>query len=358
MNFLFTPYYIWATFRASRWVVAGMSFLATCSLQAQTLETADSSSIKAFLGGTKMGQKVEQVLNKRDTNALKRYDTLYISKPAQRWTVKIRGNVSGASLTSEGATNDTKYQTELDADMKITLGASVTYRGITLSFVLNPAKLTGKNKDYEFNLNAYGNRLGADVVYLSANTFNGETRIGDAIYPITTGDVGMKMFTANGYYIFNHRRFSFPAAFTQSQIQLRSCGTWLLATSIIAGTIKNNSNIVNSNAPTHLSMFHWGIGGGYAYNWVVRRNWLLHVSAMPEIIVLENNRMRVDGERQKTPFQFPNIQNVGRLAVVHFHKRSFLGFSVVINTWNLGDRHTLQLSSVKWRARTFYGIRF
>lgn len=358
MNSRFIPYYNWAIFRASRSWAVGMLFFAAYSLQAQTLETTDSSRTKGFLRGTKTGQKVEKVLNKRDTNALKRYDTLYISKPAQRWTLKFRSNVSGTGISSEGAFNGTKYQTELDADMKITLGASVTYRGITLSLVLNPAKLTGKNKDYEFNLNAYGNRLGADVVYLSANTFKGETQIGNATYPITTGDVGMKMFTANGYYIFNHRRFSFPAAFTQSQMQLRSCGSWLLATSVIAGTIKTNSNIAIGNAPTHLSLFHLGVGGGYAYNWVVRRNWLLHVSATPEIIVLENNRMHVDGERQKTPFRFPNIQNVGRMAVVYFHKCRFLGFSVVINTWNLGDHDVLHLSNVKWRARTFYGIRF
>lgn len=358
MNPSFIPYYNCAMFRTSLWMIVGMLFLAVCSLQAQTLETADSSHVKGFLRGIKTGQKLEKVLNKRDANALKRYDTLYISKPEQRWTVKIRSNVSGTGVSSEGAFNDTKYQTELDADMKITLGASVTYRGFTLSLVLNPAKLTGKNKDYEFNLNAYGNRLGADVVYLSSNTFKGETLIGATTYPITTGDVGMKMFTANGYYIFNHRRFSFPAAFTQSQMQLRSCGSWLLATSIIAGTIKTNSGVINNNAPTHLSMFHLGVGGGYAYNWVVRRNWLLHVSATPEIIMLENNRMRVDGERRKTPFRFPNIQSVGRMAVVYFHKRRFLGFSVVINTWNLGDYDTLHLSNVKWRVRTFYGIRF
>ena len=43
---------------------------------------------------------------------------------------------------------------------------AVAYRGLGLGLSVNPAKLAGKNQDYEFNLNYYSNRYGLDVVYL------------------------------------------------------------------------------------------------------------------------------------------------------------------------------------------------
>lgn len=340
-----------------RALLAAALATACITATAQIPELNDSNKIRQLWLGTKAGHEVEGVLDKRDAKAKLKYDTLYIAKPRQRWTIKLRGNLSGNTIHSEGKNDDTDFSTKLNAEMKATLGASVSYRGFTLGVALNPTKLAGKNKDFEFNMNSYGRRFGVDLVYLDANTYNGETQHGDDKLDIGSGDVRLKMLTASAYYAFNHRRFSFPAAFTQSQLQLRSCGTWLLAASLIAGKMSSRRGIVGYDTAADMSLFHLAVGGGYAYNFVTRHNWLIHLSATPQLVVMERNRTTVGDERKGTPFRFPNLTNVGRLAFVNFHGSQFYGLSAVISMWNLGDYDTLRMENVKWRVRLFYGFR-
>ena len=58
-----------------------------------------------------------------------------------------------------------------------------------------------------------------------------------------SGDVAMKMLNVVGYYIFNHRRFSYSAAFTQSYIQRRSAGSWLAGFSYQGGSIETTEDL-------------------------------------------------------------------------------------------------------------------
>ena len=102
-----------------------------------------------------------------------KYDTNYITRPNARWTIKMRGNLSGADLETMVKTNDIESRTKVMADCRGTLSMAVAYRGLGLGLAVNPAKLAGKNQDYEFYLNSYSNRYGFDVVYLSSKTFHG-----------------------------------------------------------------------------------------------------------------------------------------------------------------------------------------
>lgn len=57
----------------------------------------------------------------------------------------------------------------------------------------------------------------------------------------------MQVLNLTGYYTFNHRRFSYPAAFTQSYIQRRSAGSWL------AGISYQSSRTLLLTATLHYS---------------------------------------------------------------------------------------------------------
>ena len=83
---------------------------------------------------------------------------------------------------------------------------------------------------------------------------------------LESGDVTLKIANLAGYYSFNHRRFSFPAAFTQSYIQRQSAGSWLAGISYQGGSIKTSDNLKarSQNAPDiNIGVGHIGIGGGY-----------------------------------------------------------------------------------------------
>ena len=303
-------------------------------------------------------RKIDRMLDARDRRSEANSDTAYIGRPEGRWTVKLRANVSGTNLFTRGNIGGEEFATRLDADAKATVGASVSYRGLSLGFALNPAKLAGWNKDYELNVNSYGNRVGGDLILTSAKTFKGRSEYGGAEHVIAQGGVSMEMVQANAYYAFNHRRFSFPAAFSQSKVQRLSCGTWMLGLSAFAGRVDTEYEVVLGKADTRLSMVNIAVGGGYAYNFVTKRKWLIHVSAVPTVVVYARNRLTVGDVRQRAPFKFPSFISVGRLAVVHHFKNKFVSLSAVVNLWHQGDRKQMMIDSMKWRARMSYGFRF
>ena len=98
------------------------------------------------------------------------YDTAYIMRPPGRWTIKLRGNLSGAWIRTTGRNGEDQYHTEVESDFRGTLSMAVAYRGLGAAVALNPMKLAGKSQDDELNVNSYSNRFGFDIVFLSSKT--------------------------------------------------------------------------------------------------------------------------------------------------------------------------------------------
>lgn len=341
--------------RSMRAAAATLAVMASTCACAQSGETPDS--LRAGWS-EKVARNLNLVLDSLDRRRRKSVDTAYISRPPQHWTVKLRVNMSGSDLNTRGKVDGTSLNSKLKTDTKLTIGASISYRGLSLGFALNPAKLAGRNKDIEMNFNAYGNRIGGDAVIVAAKTYKGNVQSDGASYEVAPGTVSMKMITANGYYAFNHRRFSIPAAFTQSQIQRRSCGSWLAGLSVMAADIETAAGALPGSHAGELKFVSVAVGGGYGYNFVAGGKWLIHISAVPQLMVYYKSRFTIGDTRQHAPFRFPSITNVGRIAAMRYFGNRFLGVSAVVNTFYIGDRDQLLVENVKWRARLFYGFRF
>lgn len=347
--------YVSALASAVRTVMPLLALLTAANASAQSDTTADSVPTPWT---RKVVKEINAVLDTRDRMRKLRYDTAYMAKPSQRWTVKLRANISGNALNTHGTIDDINLRSRLRADMKITIGASVSYRGLSVGFALNPAKLSGRNKDLELNLNAYGNRVGGDVVMVATKTYKGTALVNGTDYDIAAGAVSMKMLTATGYYAFNHRRFSIPAAFTQSQVQRRSCGSWLAGLSFMAAGITTAAGAVPGTEGSNLWFVSAALGGGYGYNFVIGSQWLIHLSAVPQLMIITHGKFKAGDTSLQAPFRFPSLTNVGRIAVVRHFGNRFIGLSSVINMFYIGDRDQLLIENVKWRARLFYGFRF
>lgn len=306
--------------------------------------------------GMRIVKDVDKVLDRRDSRM--RTDTTYLTRTPERLRLTVKLNASGSNIIVKGHNEGGgSYKSTLEAQNKYTLSASASYRGLTLGMALNPAKLAGRNKDYEFNMNAYGNRMGADVIFHSANTFRGTVETESGTTSIPTGLVRQNMLYLNAYYAFNARRFSYPAAFSQSWLQRKSSGSFMVGLSFMGGNLRVRHSSELGNTATRLSMANLGIGVGYGYNWVVKRKWLVHLSSLPQLVVFSRQRTTINGGHEKSPYRFPSIIAVGRMAVVRHFDRYFAGFTTVVNTFSTGDRDQLQLSNVKWRARMFVGVK-
>lgn len=280
-------------------------------------------------------------------------DTAYIMRPSTKWTVKARFNLSGTTIESEGIDNGQHFKSEMTADYKSTLSMGISYLGISLNTALNPAKLLGKYNDYELNINSYGNRFGWDFIFQNAHNFTGwHDHEGMERIELPADMLSVKTLNLNAYYAFNGRRFSYPAAFSQSYIQRRSAGSFLLAASGMGQQAK-----LDWNQKMELKMTNIGMGAGYGYNYVPAQGWLLHISGLPTFIVYSKTSMTFGDNRVPLHYHFPEVIITGRGAVVRQRGNKFYGLSMVYNFTNIGNEESLALHNQKWRIRAFFGFR-
>lgn len=289
------------------------------------------------------------------------YDTNYVVRPEGKLTLKLRLNQTGNDFHAKGMVNDIYSKADLKTSHKTTMSIGASYRGISAAVAINPAKIKGVYKDYEFNLNYYSSRLSLDLSYQRSETLAGDI-VGDrGEQHLQSDDVTLKVLNIAGYYTFNHRRFSYPAAFTQSYVQRRSAGSWLAGISYQGGSIKTTDNLKarSPNAPdVRIYIGHLGIGGGYGYNWVPSRKWLLHLSLLPTFVVYNRNNMTVNDERKEAQhMQFNMIFNERAAIVYNFSPRYFAGATAVVNNSVFKD-DAVTVNQNKWRARAFIGMRF
>lgn len=311
-----------------------------------------------MIGADAQTQKLQRMLRHNDSLMTVRYrsgniDTNYITRPTTKWTIVARMNVSGAKIETEGMDNGIPFKSEMKADYKSTLSVGVSYLGFSLNAALNPAKLLGRYRDYELNFNSYGKRFGFDIIYQDAHNFKGwHDHEGMDRIVLPDGTLKVKTLNVNAFYVFNSRRFSYPAAFTQSYIQRRSAGSILLAASG-----QGQHATLDYTQKTDMKMTNIGLGMGYGYNFVPGEGWLLHISALPTFIVYSNTSMTFVDNRVPLSYHFPEVIITGRGAVVRQWHNKFLGMSMVFNFTNIGNEERLAVHNIKWRVRTFFGLR-
>ena len=289
------------------------------------------------------------------------YDTNYVVRPEGTVTLKLRLNQTGNDVHAKGTVNGIYSKADLSTSHKTTISIAASYRGLSAAVALNPAKMSGTYKDYEFNLNYYSSRISLDFSYQRSESLTGDINREDrGEQPMESGDLTLKVVNFAGYYAFNHRHFSYPAAFNQSYIQRRSAGSWLAGISYQGGIIETRDELKarNPNAPTvSIDVGHVGIGGGYAYNWVLGQKWLIHFSLLPTFVVYNRNKMTVNGERKEARHMRLNMIFNERAAIVYnFSPRYFAGATLVMNN-SVFDDDVVVINQNKWRARAFIGLR-
>ena len=287
------------------------------------------------------------------------YDTNYVVRPEGRLTLKVRLNQSGDDFHVKGDKDGISSKADLKTSYKTTVSIGASYRGLSAAFSINPAKMKGAYKDYEFNLAYYSGRLSVDASYHRSTTLSGDVERGDAIGHLESGDVKMKMVNLAGYYAFNYRHFSYPAVFNQSYIQRRSAGSWLAGISYQGGNIETTDELKERNPNTpdvniHIGLL--GIGGGYGYNWVLGKRWLLHLSMLPTFVIYNHNHMTVNGERRDAKhFSFSMIFNERAAVIYNFSPRYFAGATLTMS--NSFFDNDVTVNQNKWFARAFVGMR-
>jgi len=283
-------------------------------------------------------------------------DTNYVTRLPRGWIITPNNRFCQTELEIESRLDGKYCKIETNSALRLTQSVRVTYSGLSLTLALNPLRLSGRNTDWEFSVSSYGSRVGFEFTAIDSKTMKGTMNYEGVDFDLNAGDVSQKLFYVTGYYAFNSRRFSHSAVFSQSYIQKRSAGSWLLSAAFYASRIKtrDTSYIVEGL----LDYYKFALGGGYGYNWVPTKNLLIHISGTPSLCLYSRNKLELDAEYEKPKDPFPEFIIMGKGAAVYHYKKWFFGLNTVVNFFVNGNSSSLQVLNSRWSSRVFVGYRF
>ncbi len=277
------------------------------------------------------------------------YDTAYITPNYYNFTAMAQASGTFQSYRLSGFDADgTSQSISLAPRPTLKVGPYFGWRWIFFGYTFDVGRMGNRQMRREFNLSLYSAMLGCDLVYMKNDgdfrlkRVTGFDGIDNDAYDRLPFD-GLRSQTAgiNVYYIFNHRRFSYPAAFSQSTVQRRSCGSWKVGFQYTRQRIDFDPTRLPADLQDQLTeQLHvnevryndYSINVGYAYNWVFARNWLLAASAAPAI----GFKQTVGDGNFGQMFRFENLNFdlIARAGLVWNNSKWFAGLSMVAHVYN------------------------
>lgn len=242
----------------------------------------------------------------------------------------------------------------------------------------------GNQPKKEFDFSLYSAIIGVDLHYRrTGNNYkirsinlgpdvDANGMVGEDFGGLNVGITGI-----NAYYILNHKKFSYPAAFSQSTCQKRSCGSFFLGASYLHHSLSLEHNgldslikerCVPSTAKldtglqfSSVKYTNISLSLGYAYSWVFAKNWLLCVSVAPALSYkfskgkLED--AQIDDQDKGFSFNNINIDAVGRFSVVWNNTKWYAGSSAIIHAFNY-KKSQFSTNDVFGSLNIYFGLNF
>lgn len=368
----------------------------------QNKTVADSSLMKTLFNSTMFKGNSEDSLTrarhektffhrlgKTFTNFFREFSNIneqYIEPQHYNYTVMLQNTNTYEVYTLYG---EEGQRISFAPDPSWRLGPYLGWRWVFLGYTIDLKHINMKSNHSskkEFNLSLYSSLLGVDLFWRqTGNDYHiqrmdlGTEVNTDALRKVSFDGFKGSIKGLNLYYIFNHRKFSYPAAYSQSTKQKLSAGSWMVGLGYTQHQLEVDwdklSNIVderlnqksrtqqNQEARTQLNqegeiqteakidsslMFSkvrysdYSATVGYGYNWVFAKNWLFNASLS---VGLAYNHSRSDDPEQDKfnlkNFNFKNfnIDGVGRFGVVWNNDKWYAGISSVIHSYNYHKDH-------------------
>lgn len=288
-------------------------------------------------------------------------DTSYIEPQHYNYTVMLQNT---NTFDVYRITNKAGQEIVLSPEFNYKIGPYFGYRWLFLGYTLDVKHLHLKRQNHQrqdYDLSFYTSMVGIDLHY---------RRTGDD-YKIRSMNLGDDIDTQNIkgtdfggltsivkgfnlYYVFNHKKFSFPAAYSQTNTQRRSAGTAIAGISYSRHTLNIDwaalDNLISNKLPEanktilrdstiaggKVRYTDFSFSGGYAYNWVFARNCLLS-AVLSAALAYNRTKGTASGDRfslRNFSFKNMNIDGVARFAFVWNNTRWFFGASAIMHTYN------------------------
>ena len=254
----------------------------------------------------KLATFVKKVGTMIDSMSVRGLDRNYIDAPEKPWQLIAKGNVNQTivSMNANGNILGVDYSARpyLRTQPSQYAGFWAGYRGYGIGYTVNVGGDKGSNLVFGATGGAYGINVRIHSFDNSNPSINLNSELLTEEEKKTWNDVQLidpihvRTVIADGYYMFNGKKFSYAAAYDQSVIQKRSAGSLMAGlmynyTHIDYATDVNGDLVYLMHGLGKVKLWQGSAGVGYAYNWVPARGLLVNVMLMPMVTFV--NKLKV-----------------------------------------------------------------
>ncbi len=306
-------------------------------------------------------------------------DTTYIEPNHYNYTAMLQ-NTNFFQFYRFSAENEEgrKQSISFSPTPSFKLGPYFGWRWLFLGYTFDVGHIKKAAKKSSFNLSLYSSMLGLDFVYLkNSGDFKIQRTMGfDDIE--TYGYKGWEFngldaytFSCNVYYVFNHRKFSYPAGYAQSTVQKRSAGSWILGfrydhnrilfdyTALPEDLVgaDGSSGLMEELKISKINYYNYSLTFGYAFNWAFAPGWMANVSATPALGWKRNEGERLQGDGLWLNMKDFNFDVIARAAIVWNNNRWYAGASLISHLFDYKSSHVKFTNSVNY-VNIYFGVNF
>lgn len=234
------------------------------------------------------------------------------------------------------------------------LGFYFGWRWIFLGYSFDLSSLLKKEREKtrtEMVFNLYSAKFGLDLYYrksgnnfkiTSCKNFNlSEDYIGTNFSGFQSNIKGL-----NAYYIFKSDKYSYPAAYSQSTNQKKSCGSFMAGFAYSQHQLTFDQSklpqeiqeqINPSSSFRKLNYTDYNLSFGYGYNWVFAKNCLLNISLLPAI---GYKKARINDMQATENFSWTkwvkdiNFDLITRAGITWNNTKYYVGATFILHTYD------------------------
>jgi len=277
---------------------------------------------------------------------------------------------------SDGNLLDGVSTYDLNENLCQKIGLEVGYGNVALGYGIEIGTKSAKQKRaFAFNIlgRSWGVRLNYYRItnpFVSGLTVGNE---GDNNYVhdefISSEMASLQSLAIDGYYVFNNKRFAYPAAYKMSLVQRRTSGSWMLTGRYMQGYLYNSPDAAldSYNLLDCFGTVQASIGGGYSVNFVLwhkdpvgprdekLRNITLNLTAMPILTAvnfLKTTSYRYDdegncvGEKNSSVWCYPVPNFIGSAAASITLGRFYFSTQFTYNRFYFRSRDAFDASQM------------
>lgn len=303
-------------------------------------------------------------------------DTNYLVLPRYGWQVGITTNFAGIDNFVKGENIPTYGSIDIDMNSKLNGQTSISLGYRIFSFDYSFDVANGYSNDFNLSWldNAWGIEYRSHTTEGLSGTLDASATSGNL--NVKENDTRLRATIINGYYVFNSKKYSLPAAMEQSLVQRKSSGSLTAYALFLSANLeaKNSTLITMLGGMKKIEFYQAALGLGYGYNYTPNQGRLLvHVSAAPLVVFFNKNFITADyafpldngtvyhvdvNKEVKTQHRY-FLTGVARASVFYYiNQRIHLGCAALLNNIQFDSDSGVEIKMNDWIVNATLGFRF